>query len=187
MRMDDSSTVPVPDDDSPGLQSSTAVGVRSKKSGLRFTSNIVGSLFVLTDILCFLISTPITLAAYSVLRGSRLDASVHVTAFILMLGSYLLIRTSRQAYRRSLLDLRDSSDTTFDAAISSLIASALIWRGGLVDASCRGLTSLFLLAVVLTLSVSRPSLHRLITRLAQRGQRQQRIAFYGADPESVGL
>jgi Undecaprenyl-phosphate glucose phosphotransferase len=104
-----------------------------------------------------------------------------------MLGSFLLIRMSRQAYRRSLLDLRDSSDTTFDAVISSLIASALIWQAGLVDDYSRGITLLFLLSVVLTLSASRPLLHRAITRLAEHGQIQQRIAFYGADPASVAL
>ena len=104
-----------------------------------------------------------------------------------MLGSFLLIRSSRQAYRRSLLDLSDSSDTTFDAVISSLIASALIWQAGLVEDYSRGITLLFLLTVVLCLSVSRPILHRLITRLAERGQIEQRIAFYGADPDSVAL
>jgi Undecaprenyl-phosphate glucose phosphotransferase len=40
---------------------------------------------------------------------------------------------------------------------------------------------------VLCLSVSRPILHRIITRLAERGQIAQRIAFYGADPDSVAL
>jgi len=40
---------------------------------------------------------------------------------------------------------------------------------------------------VLCLSASRPLLHRLITRLAERGQIEQRIAFYGADPDSVSL
>jgi polysaccharide biosynthesis protein PslA len=122
-----------------------------------------------------------------VVRGQQLVVSVHITAFILMLGSFLLIRMSRQAYRRSLLDLRDSSDTTFDAVISSLIASALIWQAGLVDDYSRGITLLFLLSVVLTLSASRPLLHRAITRLAEHGQIQQRIAFYGADPASVAL
>ena len=112
---------------------------------------------------------------------------VHVTAFILMLGSFLLIRSSRQAYRRSLLDLRDSSDTAFDAVISSLIAAALIWQAGMVKDYSRGVSLLFLLTIVLCLSASRPILHRIITRLARRGQIQQRIAFYGADPESVGL
>ncbi|MEA3080706.1 MAG: polysaccharide biosynthesis protein PslA, partial [Sphingomonadales bacterium] len=155
--------------------------------GLRFTSNVVGSLFLFTDIISFMVAAPITLAAYSLVRGSRLAIPVHVTAFILMLGSFLLIRSSRQAYRRSLLDLSDTSDTTFDAVISSLIASALIWQAGLIEHYSRGITLLFLLTVVLTLSVSRPLLHRLITRLAERGQIEQRIAFYGADPDSVSL
>jgi len=160
---------------------------RKGRPAIRFTSNVVGFLFVVADLICFLLSAPITLAAYSVLRGSRIVVPVHVTAFILMLGSFLLIRASRQAYRRSLLDLRDSSDTTFDAAISSLIASALIWQVGWVKDYSRGMSLLFLFTVVLMLSVSRPILHRLITRLAKRGQIEQRIAFYGADPESVSL
>ena len=158
-----------------------------RSTGLRFTSNVVGSLFLVADIICFIVAAPITLGAYSLLRGSRLVVPVHVTAFILMLGSFLLIRSSRQAYRRSLLDLSDTSDTTFDAVISSLIASALIWQAGMVDDYSRGITLLFLLTVVLALSVSRPILNRLITRLAERGQIEQRIAFYGADSDSVSL
>ncbi|MFL6725280.1 MAG: exopolysaccharide biosynthesis polyprenyl glycosylphosphotransferase [Sphingomicrobium sp.] len=157
------------------------------KRRLRFTSNVVGSLFLVSDVICFVVSAPITLAAYSAIRGLRVALPVHITAFILMLGSFLLIRTSRQAYRRSLLDLRDSSDTTFDAVMSSLIATALIWQAGLVDQYSRGVTLLFLLSVVLCLSVSRPILNRTITGLAKRGQIEQRIAFYGADPESVAL
>jgi polysaccharide biosynthesis protein PslA len=160
---------------------------RRRAAPLRFTSNVVGTLFLLTDVICFLISAPITVAAYSVVRGQHFAVQVHVTAYILMLGSFLLIRSSRQAYRRSLLDLRDNSDTTFDAVISSLIASALIWLAGLIEDYSRGLTLLFLICVVLCLSVSRPILHRIITRLAERGQIEQRIAFYGADPDSVAL
>ena len=183
MRMDD--CVPAASvDDEDGLGPSPS---RPRSNGLRFTSNVVGSLYLLTDIVCFIFAAPITLLAYSLVRGSRLAVPVHITAFILMLGSFLLIRSSRQAYRRSLLDLSDTSDTTFDAVISSLIASALIWQAGLVEHYSRGITLLFLLTVVLTLSVSRPILHRFITRLAERGQIEQRIAFYGADPDSVSL
>src|SRR4029079_6218163 len=58
---------------------------------------------------------------------------------------------------------------------------------GLIEHYSRGVTLLFLLSVVLCLSVSRPILHRMITRLAERGQIEQRIAFYGADPDSVSL
>jgi Undecaprenyl-phosphate glucose phosphotransferase len=188
MRMDDNIRLPASpasasNEDAPA----SPPAARSAGHGLRFTSNVVGSLFLVTDIICFIVSAPITLAAYSVVRGSRIAIPVHFTAFILMLGSFLLIRSSRQAYRRSLLDLRDTSDTTFDAVISSLIASALIWQAGLVDDYSRGISLLFLLSVVLCLSVSRPILHRIITRLAERGQIEQRIAFYGADPDSVSL
>ncbi len=184
MRMDDC----VPSASPPDAQESpVAAEQRSASAGLRFTSNVVGSLFLVTDIICFIVAAPITLLAYSLVRGSRLDVSVHVTAFVLMLGSFLLIRSSRQAYRRSLLDLSDNSDTTFDAVISSLIASALIWQAGMVEHYSRGITLLFLLTIVLCLSVSRPLLHRMITRLAERGQIEQRIAFYGADPGSVSL
>jgi Undecaprenyl-phosphate glucose phosphotransferase len=186
--MDDNSSLSASAEVAPSDGPPGPIGaITTKSTGLRFTSNVVGSLFVLTDLLCFFISVPITLAAYSIVRGSRLAVPVHITAFILMLGSFLLIRMSRQAYRRSLLDLRDSSDTTFDAVISSLIASALIWQAGLVDNYSRGITLLFTLMVVVTLSLSRPILHRIITRLAERGQIEQRIAFYGADPESVAL
>src|SRR4051812_37895028 len=110
MRMDDNLRVPAatpivgmapgqPDERSSGTQ-----------RGLRFTSNVVGSMYFITDILCFLVSAPITAFTYSEVRGLRVVAPVHITAFILMLGSYLLIRSSRHAYRRSLLDLRESSD-----------------------------------------------------------------------------
>ena len=188
MRMDDDLRLPASPKRAPKDAAAVAATVpRRAKPGLRFTSNVVGTLFLVTDIVCFVASAPITLAAYSAIRGTRFAIPVHITAFILMLGSFLLIRTSRQAYRRSLLDLRDSSDTTFDAVISSLIATALIWQAGLVDDYSRGITLLFLLSVVLCLSVSRPILNRIITRLAEQGKIEQRIAFYGADPASVAL
>jgi Undecaprenyl-phosphate glucose phosphotransferase len=186
MRMDDNYVVPAMADAEGDETPSQSVPIRTGPR-LRFTSNVVGSLFLLTDIVCFFVSVPITLGVYAAVRGSHIVAPVHITAFILMLGSFLLIRSSRHAYRRSLLDLRDTSDTTFDAVISSLIASALIWQAGLVDNYSRGVTLLFTVAVVLCLSVSRPILHRMITRLAERGQIEQRIAFYGADPDSVSL
>src|SRR3954452_18799490 len=167
MRMDDNS-LPAASAEAAAEEEVPVKSVRTSlpKRSLRFTSNVVGTLYVITDILCFIISAPITLLAYSIVRGQQLVVSVHTTAFVLMLGSFLLIRTSRMAYRRSLLDLRDSRDTTFDAVISSLIASALIWQAGLVDDYSRGVTLLFTLIVVVTLSLSRPILHRIISRLA---------------------
>jgi len=187
MRMEDKICVPAAAAKLPHEIATVPVANTRPTGRVRFTSNVVGTLFLVTDIICFIVSAPITLAAYSEVRGLRIAIPVHITAFILMLGSFLLIRSSRQAYRRSLLDLGDHSDTTFDAVISSLIATALIWQAGLVKDYSRGMTLLFLLSVVVCLSASRPILHRLIRYLAHRGQIEQRIAFYGADPDSVAL
>jgi polysaccharide biosynthesis protein PslA len=186
--MDDNIALPAAIESTPADEKIVVPGDSRLTNGrFRFTSNVVGFLFLVGDVVCFVVSAPITLLAYSLVRGSRVVAPVHLTAFVRTLGSFLLIRTSRQAYRRSLLDLRDSSDTTFDAVISSLIATALIWQGGLVKDYSRGVTLLFLLSVVICLSLSRPLLNKLITRLAANGQIEQRIAFYGADPASVAL
>ena len=188
MRMDDNLVPISPMEPGPKVAAAAVTATSSTtKPNLRFTSNVVGSLLFLTDVTCCAISAPITIGVYALLRGTHFNVPVHVTAFILMLGSFLLIRTSRQAYRRSLLDLRDSTDTTFDAVISSLIASALIWLAGLIGDYSRGIALIFTISVTLCLSLTRPLLNRFITRLAQRGQIQQRIAFYGADPDSVAL
>jgi Undecaprenyl-phosphate glucose phosphotransferase len=155
---------------------------------IRFTSNVVGSLTLLTDVLCVLASAPIALLAFAVFRGLKVVPSVHIFAFMLMLGSFLLIRSSRQAYRRSMLDPIESYvDAAFDAVVSCLIASALVWQIGLVEDYSRGVTILFLVSVVGCLWLSRPILRGVVKVLARRGNIQQRIVFYGADYDSILL
>ena len=156
------------------------------KSSVRFTSNVVGSLFLVSDILCFVISAPIALLAYAMIRGSAIVPQVHLFAIALMLGSFLLIRSSRQTYRRTLFDPLDGYGTAaFDAGVSSLIASALIWQAGLVKDYSRGVAILMLLSVVVCLRLSQPILRKTIGWMAKRGQIQQRLALYGADAASI--
>src|SRR5687768_16175748 len=42
------------------------------KTRVRFTSNVVGSLVLIADVLCFLLSAPIAVAAYRLAIGSEL-------------------------------------------------------------------------------------------------------------------
>ena len=77
MRMDDCLPAATPADE----EAVAATGEPPlRTTGLRFTSNVVGSLFLLTDIICFIVAAPLTLAAYSLVRGSRLE----VPAFVRM-------------------------------------------------------------------------------------------------------
>lgn len=155
---------------------------------VRFTSNVVGSLVVLADLICFALSVPIAFFAFGLIRSSEVVVGVHLLAFFLMLSTFLLVRSSRQASRRGLLEPNEGfGDLASDAVLSSLVASALIWQAGLIDDYSRGFTILFLVALVICLWASRSILSRIIRALARRGHIQQRIAFYGADTQSVAL
>ena len=156
------------------------------RASVRFTSNIVGPILFVRDLFCFGISVPVTAIVYDALFDTMLVPSVHLFAVTTMAAGYILIRSSKHAYRRSLVNfLDDDGDSLFDAVISGLVATALVFQFGMVDTFSRGVSILYLLTLVLSLSLTRPLLRLLLARLARRGLIGQRIAFYGSDPESL--
>jgi Undecaprenyl-phosphate glucose phosphotransferase len=74
-----------------------------------------------------------------------------------------------------------------DALASVLIASALVWQFGMISSLSRGLTILYLVMLSGCLVASRPFVRGAVRHLAGIGAIQQRIAFYGADPESIAI
>jgi Undecaprenyl-phosphate glucose phosphotransferase len=155
---------------------------------IRFTSNIAGPIFLLADILCILLSVPLSLLGYLLLRGVHLVPSVNLFAFAAAAGAYLLIRASRQAYRRTLVNLFDhEADAVIDALSSVLIASALVWQFGMIHNLSRGITLLYLASFTVCLTLSRPLIRRLVGHLAKTGAIEQRIIFYGADVDSIAV
>jgi polysaccharide biosynthesis protein PslA len=165
-----------------------AAVVSDGSGSVRFTSNIVGPVFLLADLLCIAISGVIALAGYSVLRGERVILSVNLFAFCAAAATYLLIRASRHAYRRALVNLQDhETDTVVNAIASVLIASALVWQFGMIGNLSRGITLLYVVALSLSLLASRPLVRRYINRLARNGAMEQRIVFYGADSDSLSI
>lgn len=153
---------------------------------VRFTSNVFGTMSLVADVLCFVVAAPLALMTFSTIRQAPVEPQVHLFALALTLGSFLLLRSSRHAYQRSLLDPIDGySDAAFDVVISSLIASALIWQAGMIENYSRGITLIFVLVLILCLAISRPLLRRMTKSLSNVGQIEQRIAFYGADSASI--
>ncbi len=158
------------------------------KARVRFTSNIAGPIFLAADLLCIFLSIPFALLAYTLLRGGRLIPSVNLFAFCAAAGTYLLIRASRQAYRRTLVNLFDhEADTVIDALASVLIASALVWQFGMIENLSRGITILYLISFSACLIISRPIVRGTVRHLAGSGSIEQRIVFYGADPDSLAI
>ena len=159
-----------------------------KPRRVRFTSNIAGPIFFLADLLCILLSVPLALIAYSIVLGARLNSSVEIFAFCATAGTFLLIRSSRHAYRRTLVDLFDhETDAVMDALASVLIAAALVWQFGMIGHLSRGLTLLYLLMFSASLIASRPFVRAAVRHLASTGAIEQRIVFYGADPQSLAI
>jgi Undecaprenyl-phosphate glucose phosphotransferase len=155
---------------------------------IRFTSNIAGPIFLLADVLCMLASVPLALITYKALVGGKLILSVNIFAFCAAAAAYLLIRGSRQAYRRTLVNLFDhEADLIIDALASVLIASALVWQFGMISNISRGITLLYLASFICCLIVSRPLIRQVVRHLAGSGAIEQRIVFYGADPASLTI
>lgn len=153
---------------------------------VRFTSNIVGPLLFLRDLLSFTLAVPLALLTYSWLFGDRLLISVHLFAFVAMLGTFILLRVSKDSYLQNLFTIGDRADSAiFDALLSGLVATALVFMSGMVDNFSRGVSALFLLFSVLCLSALQSPFHRMLSRLAAKGVIGQRIAFYGSDPASI--
>jgi Undecaprenyl-phosphate glucose phosphotransferase len=155
---------------------------------VRFTSNIAGPIFLVTDIMCIILSVPLSLLGYLLLKGDRLVPSVNLFAFAAAAAAYLLIRASRQAYRRTLVNLFDhEADAVIDALSSVLIASALVWQFGMIANLSRGITLLYLASFTVCLTLSRPLIRRIVGYLAKTGAIEQRIVFYGADRQSIAM
>ena len=74
--------------------------VASRMPATRFTSNIVGPITFLADLLCILISAPAAYFAYRYIIGQGAILSVHLFALAIMAASFFLLRSSRRAYRR---------------------------------------------------------------------------------------
>jgi len=177
---DDALLIPENADERPGMPAVTG------QRPIRFTSNIVGPILFTADLVCLLASIPIALIAYSILIGEGVVFSVHIFALAVMAASFLLIRSSKRAYRRTLVDLmHEDGDVFVDAVVSSLLASAVVWQFGMIDNYSRGVSLLYLVSFLISLALSRPIIRAWLNRLARRGAIEQRIAFYGADPQSI--
>lgn len=159
-----------------------------RRISTRFTSNIVGPILLFADLICLAVSAPIALIAYDWLLGGPVAPSVHIFAWAVATGSFLLIRSSKGSYRRTLVDImNEQADIFVDAVACVLLASALVWQFGLIADFSRGVSLLYLMSFIITLALSRPLIRGWLNRMAARGAIEQRIAFYGADPQSVRM
>jgi Undecaprenyl-phosphate glucose phosphotransferase len=168
-----------------GAQASRPSGARR---GVRFTSNIVGPIYLWADMLCLLLSAPLALVIYDLSFGSPLEPKVHLFAFVIMVVSFLLLRSSRFAVQGTLSGgLDDEGDATFNAVVATFLTAALVWQFGLIEKYSRGISIIYLICLITCLWLSRPVVRRILQSMTNRGVIGQRIAFYGAEPASLAI
>ena len=56
----------------------------ARRPDVRFTSNIVGPIYLLVDLICLVVSAPVALFAYDTIIGDRVILSVHAFAFAIL-------------------------------------------------------------------------------------------------------
>lgn len=157
----------------------------SKRIGgnhVRFTSNVLRSLGVVNDALCFLLAFGIAYFLYEWLVGYYYDFRLHVTGAIVMALNFFLIRISRDAYSV----FRGQGDdvgtgTLVDFAVAATLTALTIVQFGMLGDFSRGLGLFFIVASLVLLFLSRITFRRLSWKLMDMGYIGQRVAVYGAD------
>ena len=139
------------------------------------------------DLACVILSVPVALEIYRLLISDQMILPVHLFAVCAAAGTYLLIRMSRHAYDRTLVNSFDlDADSLIDAVASVLIASAVVWQLGMIRILARTDDPLSDRVLPVTAGVQ-TSCSDIDLRLAASGSIEQRIAFYGADPASLAI
>ena len=158
----------------------------SRRNRIRFTSNVSGSIFLIADVLCVVASALFSFAVYALVLKTGLETSVHLFALAAMIFTFFLIRSSRNAYRKTIATLSTpTGEPIVDGLASVLIASALVWQFGLIEHYSRGAVLIFSVALSVFEIAAQRLVRTLILHFAKLGAIQQRVAFYGANSSSI--
>jgi Undecaprenyl-phosphate glucose phosphotransferase len=140
----------------------------------------------LADLFYLVLSAIASVFMYDWLIGEKIVVSVHVFAFAVTSATFIMLRSSRRTYQRTLLEVAHGDpEAVMDAILCTLLASAVVWQLGMIENYSRGVNLLFLASLISCMFASRPVLKLILARLARRGAIEQRIAFYGADAQSL--
>lgn len=159
-----------------------ASAVPTKAKSVRFTSNVLTSIGILSDLICFALAYVAALPIYDVLRQLPIDGQLHMNAAVILTINYLLIRISRDGYASF---RGQGADVGQGALYDLMIATALT---GLTASQLRslselstGLTLIFLILSSALLVLSRIPFRRMAWWLMKVGYIGQRVIIYGAN------
>lgn len=152
---------------------------RGSNSHLRFTSNVLRTLGVLNDVLCFAIAYGLAAVLYDQTIGYFYDGLLHRSTAIILCINYLLIRISRDGYTAFKGQGEDVGGSAIaDFVLASALTTLVVVQLDMLREFSRGLALYFMGNVVVMLFISRMIFRRLVSRLMDEGVIGQRVAIY---------
>jgi Undecaprenyl-phosphate glucose phosphotransferase len=160
---------------------------RGSNSHLRFTSNVLRTLGVINDVLCFILAYGLAALLYGQTIGYFYDGLLHRSTAIILCINYLLIRISRDGYTAFKGQGEDLGGSAIaDFVLASALTTLVVVQLDMVREFSRGLALYFMGAVVVMLFISRMIFRRLVSRLMDEGIIGQRVAIYADSAKIAG-
>ncbi len=154
---------------------------RRNNSHIRFTSNVLKSLGIFNDMICFVIAYFCAMWAYEYFVGYYYDARLHITGTFILCVNFFLIRISRDGYTAFRGQGEDvGASTLADFLLAACLTTLVIVQLGMMREFSRGLGLLFIGFGMVNLFISRIVFRRLTWLLMDRGIVGQRVAIYGS-------
>lgn len=152
---------------------------RRSNSHLRFTSNVLRSLGVINDVVCFGVAYLLAATAYDLSIGYFYDGMLHRSAAIILCINYLLIRVSRDGYAAFKGQGEDVGGSAIaDFVLATALTTLVIFQLDMLDRFSRGIGLYFVVFAIILLFLSRIVFRRVVSRLMEQGVIGQRVAIY---------
>lgn len=152
---------------------------RRTNGHLRFTSNVLRSLGVINDVICFLAAFVLAMAAYDLTIGYYYDARLHRTGAIILCINYFLIRISRDGYAAFKGQGEDVGGSSLaDFLLAAGLTTLVILQLEMMREFSRGFALYFVGFSLIALFLSRILFRKLISKLMDKGVVGQRVAIY---------
>lgn len=152
---------------------------RRANSHLRFTSNVLRTLGVANDVVCFVAGYALAALAYDWGIGFFYDGKLHRSAAIILCINYLLIRISRDGYTAFKGQGEDvGGNAIADFMLAFALTALVVVQLDMLDAFSRGFALFFMGFTIIGLFLSRIVFRRSVSKLMDRGLIGQRVAIY---------
>lgn len=159
---------------------------KQQSSNIRFTSNLLRTLGVVNDLVCFFISYQIAEVLHDLVFGYFYDPQIHRTGSIILCINYFLIRISRDGYSEFNGKGSDfGAGALMDFMLAASLTALVVLQLGMMRDFSRGLALFFVVAGLVLLFVSRIGFRRVVKVLIGAGMVGQRLAIYGSSPEVI--